>query len=104
MPTRFIDAAGELVVGAIVWAPLLAFSWLLAQVPDMPRGSWPDFGNITATAILGWYAWHTASKTIPNLVNDFRAESKEMRETFKAEMKEARAEFHAWLKELKDDD
>jgi hypothetical protein len=25
----------------------------------------PDISNLTATAVLGWYAWHTVSKTIP---------------------------------------
>ena len=34
----------------------------------------PDLGNLTGTAILGWYAWYTASKTIPTLVNQFREE------------------------------
>ncbi len=34
----------------------------------------PDFGNLTSSAILGWYAWHTASKTIPGLVRHFREE------------------------------
>ncbi|HZZ73575.1 MAG TPA: hypothetical protein VFE24_15080 [Pirellulales bacterium] len=34
----------------------------------------PDLGNLTATAILCWYAWHTASHTIPQLMRDFREE------------------------------
>ena len=34
----------------------------------------PDIGNLTATAILGWYAWHTASRTIPQLLGAFREE------------------------------
>lgn len=34
----------------------------------------PELGNFSSTAILGWYAWHTASKTIPGLVRSFREE------------------------------
>ncbi len=36
---------------------------------------WPELGNLSATAILGWYAWHTAARTIPDLVRAFRDES-----------------------------
>lgn len=41
--------------------------------------SWPDLSNLTATAMLGWYAWHTVSHTIPNLVDAFRAEAAALR-------------------------
>jgi hypothetical protein len=34
----------------------------------------PDISNLTATAVLGWYAWHTVSKTIPEVVQAFRDE------------------------------
>lgn len=54
-----------------------------------------DLGNMTATAILGWYAWHTASRTIPNLVNDFRAEMQLERKTHGDE----RAQLFSELKE-----
>jgi hypothetical protein len=40
----------------------------------------PELGNFTASAILGWYAWHTASKTIPGLVEHFRRELAELRD------------------------
>jgi hypothetical protein len=46
-----------------------------------------DLGNLTATGILGWYAWHTASRTIPGLVKDFREEAREQREAFMEEMR-----------------
>ncbi len=50
----------------------IAFSVPLAGVAaDVPL---PDVSNLTATAMLGWYAWHTASRTIPELVANFRAE------------------------------
>jgi hypothetical protein len=41
---------------------------LFAQLPL------PEVGNLTATAMLGWYAWHTVARTIPELVASFRAE------------------------------
>lgn len=34
----------------------------------------PELGNFSSSAILGWYAWHTASRTIPGLVRSFREE------------------------------
>ena len=45
----------------------------------------PDLGNLTATAILGWYAWHTASRTLPALVRHFREELAETRREFAAQ-------------------
>lgn len=36
--------------------------------------SMPDLSSLSATAILGWYAWHTAYHTIPSLVAAFREE------------------------------
>ena len=44
---------------------------LASLAADVPL---PDVSNLTATAMLGWYAWHTASRTIPDLVANFRAE------------------------------
>ncbi len=62
----------------------------------------PSAGNITASAILGWYAWHTAAKTIPSLMSDFRQEMaasrdicREDREVFRQELAEQRAQQHA---------
>lgn len=63
------------------------FGWRLADVPA------PDFGNLTATAILGWYAWHTASRTLPHLVAEFRAEMAAARQ----ECREERCELHEAL-------
>lgn len=45
--------------------PVLGF---LAQLPL------PEVGNLTATAMLGWCAWHTVARTIPEIVAAFRAE------------------------------
>jgi|GEM_PF-5372417 len=62
----------------------------------------PDVGNITATAILGWYAWHTATRTIPELLTAFREEletareeCREERETLREELNAEREERHA---------
>lgn len=50
---------------------LFAVSAALAFAADPP---FAEISNLTATAILGWYAWHTATRTIPQLVDDFRTE------------------------------
>lgn len=53
----------------------------------------PDISNFTATAVLGWYAWHTVSKTIPEVVKTFRDE-------IAASRAECRAEREALYQEL----
>jgi hypothetical protein len=53
---------------AITIASTLPIAGVLAQLPL------PEVGNLTATAMLGWYAWHTVARTIPELVTNFRAE------------------------------
>ena len=50
---------------AVTTLPLAGF---LAQLPL------PEVGNLTATAMLGWYAWHTVARTIPEIVANFRIE------------------------------
>ncbi|MHB1033217.1 MAG: hypothetical protein ACYC0Y_01115 [Pirellulales bacterium] len=69
---------------------LAGASAVCAQVSGFPA---PEVGNLTATAILGWYAWHTASKTIPGLVRDFRQE-------MAAERAESRAERELFAEQL----
>ena len=54
-----------LLPAAIATLPLAGF---LGQLPL------PEVGNLTATAMLGWYAWHTVARTIPQIVTAFRAE------------------------------
>ena len=63
------------------------FATTLAQLPMQ------DISNLTATAILGWYAWHTASRTIPQLVTDFREEMAAQREIYREETSAARSEM-----------
>jgi hypothetical protein len=54
---------------------------VLGLAADVPL---PDVSNLTATAMLGWYAWHTASRTIPDLVANFRAELAAARDDHRA--------------------
>jgi hypothetical protein len=63
----------------------------------------PDIGNITATAILGWYAWHTASKTIPDLLSAFREELETSRVECRIEREALRDELSAERIERHDD-
>lgn len=63
-------AAGCVLGSAIAsWiVPVLADAALPSNLPAL------DFGNLTSTAILGWYAWHTQTRTIPKMLDDYRAE------------------------------
>jgi hypothetical protein len=77
--------------------PLAATS-LLALATDPPISG---LSNLTATAILGWYAWQTATRTVPQLVADFRSElaaarddHRHDRDSFFAEMSQERAARH----------
>jgi len=54
-----------------------------------------DFGTLTATSILGWYAWHTTTVTIPNLVSAFRDELAAIRRDFGVERDALHAELAA---------
>ncbi len=82
-------AAGALVV------QLLADT----ELPQIPQ---IDFGNMTATAILGWYAWHTTTRTIPQIVADFRHEQQELRETFRQELEIQRAGHETEMQRQRD--
>jgi hypothetical protein len=73
----------------LILAPLLAAA-ALAFVAEPPI---TQFSNLTATAILGWYAWHTATKTLPQLVESFRSE-------LETERSRQRADRDAFLHEL----
>ncbi|MGD9647435.1 MAG: hypothetical protein AB7U73_17105 [Pirellulales bacterium] len=64
----------------------------LAHLADSP---WPELGNLSATAILGWYAWHTAARTIPDLVRAFRDESAAQRALLAAERHTGRDDLEA---------
>jgi hypothetical protein len=78
--------------------PLAATS-LLAITTDPPISG---LSNLTATAILGWYAWQTATRTVPQLVADFRAElaaarddHRHDRDVFFQEMSQERTTRHS---------
>jgi hypothetical protein len=49
----------------------IAAGTLVALVAEPPLA---EFSNLTATAVLGWYAWHTATRTLPQLIENFRRE------------------------------
>jgi hypothetical protein len=70
---RLFDTATIAVAG--VSPALQVIGPLLAQMPI------PDFGNLSSTAVLIWYAWWTTSRTIPGLAASFRAEMAIERET-----------------------
>jgi hypothetical protein len=78
--------------------PLCAVAVLMALAADPP---FAQLSNLTATAILGWYAWHTATRTIPQLVENFRHElatersqHRTDRDAFLYEMTEQRVQRH----------
>jgi hypothetical protein len=63
---RIFDAATIAVV--TISSAFQVITPLIAQVPI------PDFGNLSSTAVLIWYAWWTTARTIPGLAESFRAE------------------------------
>jgi hypothetical protein len=80
-------------------APLFAVAVIFAIAADPP---FAELSNLTATAILGWYAWHTATCAIPQLVADFRSEmalernqNHSDRDDFFRELAEERVQRHA---------
>ena len=54
-----------------------------------------EWGNLTATAVLGWYVWHTSTRTLPALVRAFREEMAAARADFHAEQTALRMELAA---------
>jgi hypothetical protein len=70
----FAKDALPYVVGSTTLATI-QLSPLFAQVTGSDAPSIvQSIGSLTATGILGWYAHHTATRTIPSLVKDFREE------------------------------
>lgn len=59
----------------------------------MPQGFDLNPWSAGAAGFTVWYAWHTASRVIPQLVKDFREEAQLARE-------ENRADREAYLKGL----
>lgn len=94
-------AAETATAGACACGALLAQLLADAELPKLPS---LDFGNLTATAILGWYAWHTTTRTIPQLVADFRQELHELRETFRQELQAERETHRTELLRLREGD
>ena len=78
--------------------PLFAVAAVVALAADPP---FAQVSNLTATAILGWYAWYTATKTIPQMMESFRRElatertqHRTDRDAFLREMTEQRVQRH----------
>ena len=85
---------------AALHAPCL----LLATDPWMAVADLPveQIGNLSATAMLGWYAWYTASRTVPELLRAFReeldhhrAQADKQQSLFAGQLAEQRALQHA---------
>ncbi|HZZ27159.1 MAG TPA: hypothetical protein VFE46_04055 [Pirellulales bacterium] len=74
----------------ILLGPLFAVATIAALTGQPPVA---ELSNLTATAILGWYTWYTATKTIPQLVHHFRNE-------LAAERGEHRIDRNAFLCEM----
>jgi len=53
----------------------------------------PELGNLTASAVLGWYAWYTATRTMPGMLRSFREEMTAARQDFRNETAAQRAEL-----------
>jgi len=53
----------------------------------------PELGNLTASAVLGWYAWYTATRTMPGMLRSFRDEMTAARQDFRNETAAQRAEL-----------
>lgn len=45
----------------------------------------PELGNLTASAVLGWYAWYTATRSTPGMLRSFRDEMHAARQDFRTE-------------------
>ena len=52
-----------------------------------------DINNLTATAVLAWYAWYTASRSIPDIIKQHIDASKAAQEQFISEMASTRKTF-----------
>ena len=76
-----------------LWTLGMVLATAAAAQVNLANVAAPEWGNLTASAILGWYAWHTAARTIPGLVRHFREELAAVR----SEQRQERREFHESL-------
>ena len=81
------DWGETLIAGGCVLASAAAH-WIAPLVAQAIPHELPniDFGNLTATAILGWYAWHTQTRTITKMQDDFRSAIEKQRDDFREEL------------------
>lgn len=64
-------------------------------MPGLDGPSMVDFSSLTSTAVLGWYAWYTATYVIPGVVQAFRDEQAATRSECAAEREALHAELAA---------
>lgn len=81
-----IDKASLIAGGAAIGGKLIA-----QAAGEMPAIA--DVANLTAVSAIIYLFFHTTTKTIPNIVKDFREEMREAREAHKEEMRETRSAF-----------
>jgi hypothetical protein len=108
---RWMDATDYLtsaLSGAWPWLPAAAAIYLFGQAEPAPNtgtgipGFNIDFGSLSATAILGWYAWHNTTYTIPSIVKEFREELQTERKSNDEMNRELRGQFFQELREARD--
>lgn len=97
---RGVEHSAESILAAVCAGSALGVQ-LLADT-DLPVLPNIDVGNLTATAILGWYAWHTTTRTIPQIVADFRHELQELRETLREELASQRSSYEIEMQRQRD--
>lgn len=89
---RFVLIANYLwdaFMGALpLWSTLFAAA-LLSQTTGIPT----ELNALSATAILGWYAWHNSSRVIPGLIKTSSESGKTLVAEFKSETAELRSTF-----------
>lgn len=70
------------------------FAWLVeSDWAQLASVAWPNVSNVTATTVLGWYAWHTSTKTLPSLIESFREEMAANRYEYRSERDAMRGEL-----------
>lgn len=79
---------------------LLVDVWALvaqAQAEPGAEAVGSAIAQLGAVGVLGWYAWHTASRTLPNLLSEYRAERRDERGSFERMLAEHREAFAQML-------
>lgn len=86
----------DLLIGCAVSAG----GWLVATAASAVSSLDLNPTTLTATGFVVWYAWHSTTKAIPQLVDAFRAECKELRDDNKQAREHEAANRAAFLAAL----